>query len=282
MAEDLSYSDYQPEHFDAVVSTCLHVATVLGALLDDIVVVGGLVPSLLVRDKAGGVERHPGTMDLDLGLDLAVLAEERYAAISDQLRRAGFTVDVNERGRKTFYRWRSPEGTPRVTIDFLIPAGGVRKEQRVAKFEGDFGALATQGLQLAKRDCRKVTISGRTPNGARAKRDIWVCGPGAFVVLKARAIRGREKQKDAYDLYYVLQHYGAGVEEIAAALTPLLDDADAREALEWLAEDFAEIDSLGPLRTALFRYRTPDDELQADVHDLVRSLLALVKGGRLV
>lgn len=59
---------------------CLYVATILGDLLDDIVVVGGLVPYLVI-DQAHVAEGHVGTRDLDLGLSIAVLHGERYRDI---------------------------------------------------------------------------------------------------------------------------------------------------------------------------------------------------------
>lgn len=39
---------YDPRFRDQVHATCLYVATKLGDLIDDTVIVGGLVPSLLV------------------------------------------------------------------------------------------------------------------------------------------------------------------------------------------------------------------------------------------
>ena len=61
-------------------ATCLYVATRLGDLMDHLVVVGGLVPSLLIdQDRLPtGTSRHAGTMDLDIGLDLAVFDDGRY------------------------------------------------------------------------------------------------------------------------------------------------------------------------------------------------------------
>jgi len=51
---------YAPESLDAVRSMCLYMATKLGDLVDnDIVLVGGLVPSLLIDQE--GTERHAGT-----------------------------------------------------------------------------------------------------------------------------------------------------------------------------------------------------------------------------
>lgn len=66
-------SGYAPEYVELVRATCLYVATKLGDLTDDLVVVGGLVPSLLVDQEhlAEGVEAHVGTIDLDVGLAVA-------------------------------------------------------------------------------------------------------------------------------------------------------------------------------------------------------------------
>ncbi|WP_425153813.1 hypothetical protein [Candidatus Palauibacter sp.] len=70
---------------------------------DAVVVVGGLVPRLLIPEEglSQGVEIHPGTTDLDLGLRLELLADGRYRKISKRLREAGFTMDENEAGNPT-------------------------------------------------------------------------------------------------------------------------------------------------------------------------------------
>lgn len=100
--------------------TCLYLATRLNDLLDHVIVVGGLAPSLLV-DQVDAREEHVGTLDLDIGLELAVLNDKRYQELTARLRQAGFGPDVNERGNPTRQRWKI-EGKPRVTVDFLIPA----------------------------------------------------------------------------------------------------------------------------------------------------------------
>ena len=68
-------SEYKSGQVEFVRATCLYVATKLGDLMEDVVVVGGLVPSLLI-DQTGlpeGTSAHVGTMDLDVGLTLALL-----------------------------------------------------------------------------------------------------------------------------------------------------------------------------------------------------------------
>ena len=96
MPEKPSFSsDYKREDLELVRQTCLYVATKLGDLLDDLVVVGGLVPSLLIPDESlpAGEDVHIGTVDLDLGLSLALLDTKRYEDLSLRLYRADFRPD---------------------------------------------------------------------------------------------------------------------------------------------------------------------------------------------
>jgi hypothetical protein len=70
---------YRSEQSALVRATCQYVATKLGDLMDDLVVVGGLVPSLLIHQDglAAGADPHIGTMDLDVGLAVALLDQGR-------------------------------------------------------------------------------------------------------------------------------------------------------------------------------------------------------------
>ena len=75
--------------------------------MDETVVIGGLVPSLLIHSEElpAGTPEHVGTLDLDVGLTLALLDEGRYRSLTARLRGAGFTPDENEDGRPTRQRW---------------------------------------------------------------------------------------------------------------------------------------------------------------------------------
>jgi hypothetical protein len=75
MAEKpMTAAGYRGEYLALVRATCLYVATKLGDVMDDLVVVGGLVPSLLIDQGklADGADVHVGTMDLDVGLAVAL------------------------------------------------------------------------------------------------------------------------------------------------------------------------------------------------------------------
>ena len=234
-------------------------------MLSDIVVVGGLAPSLLVDQgrPPPGVDAHAGTKDLDLGLDLALLDEERYRVMNERLRDAGFVPDVSATGNPTNQRWRVRD-TENITVDFLIsPSQSGDRGGTLRNIQPGFAAVITPGLHLAFIDRRKVRVSGLTTAGESAVRDIWVCGPGAFLVLKALAFRNRGVNKDAYDLAYALR--GVGIEETADCLRPLADDPYVKDALAIIRRDFCLHDGLGPRRVAEFLTTGPDDNIQADV-----------------
>jgi len=270
-------SEYRKEHAELVRQTCLYVATKLGDLIDELVVVGGLVPSLLIPEESvpRGEDIHVGTMDLDLGLSLALLDAQRYEEFTARLRRAGFEPDVNESGNLNFQRWKiEASGHPKVTVDFVIPPSlDEDKGGKIRHIEKDFAAVITPGLRLAFRDRQRLSLRGMTILGEKASREIWVCGPGAFVVLKALAFGTRGENKDAYDLYYVIRNYGASVEDLLEHLNPILHEQETQEALQILSRDFTEPDRVGPRRVAEFMYRSPNDEMQADVAGFVRELL---------
>ncbi len=266
---------YGPEYTELVRTTCLYIATKLGDIMDQLVVIGGLVPSLLVdqEDLPAGADPHAGTLDLDVGLTAKLLDGGRYRTLTERLRRAGFEQDISGQGNTTRQRWKIGRGQ-KVTVDFLIPPSlpGDRGGE-LRNIQPDFAAFIAPGLELAFQNREQVKLSGKTILGERAKRAVWLCGPGAYVVLKSLAFRSRGENKDAYDLYYLVRNYGDTVDDVASPLKSLLHDPSAQRALGILKQDFAEHDSIGPRRVAEFLSRGPDDEIQADVVGFVRQLL---------
>jgi predicted nucleotidyltransferase len=263
---------------EAIRATCLFVATILGDYAEETVVVGGLVPSLLISQPPLGAEHHAGTRDLDLGLSLAVLDDDKYKAISSRLRGAGFEPDVSDKGRLIRQRWRLT--TYAVTVDFLLPP--LKPNTRagsVQSLEKDFAAVVIPGLQFAFVDYSTISLSGLTVKGERAERDIKVCGPGAFVVLKALAFSHRGERKDAYDLAYMIRNYGAGPVDVAERLKSIRHEYEVKKAIEVLKRDFSGVDHLGPIRATEFSIgiSARDEQLQADIVTAVRKFLKALK-----
>ena len=109
-----------------------------------------------------------------------------------------------------------------------------------------------------------------------------VCGPGAFIVLKAFAFADRSEPKDAFDLVYVIRGTPGGAAEVAAKLRahaathPEIVD----EAVALLARDFEAPGHLGPRRAADFDHIDGDDldEAAADAHGYVDDLIKVYQG----
>jgi hypothetical protein len=272
---------YSPAAVQLVRRASLYVATKLGDFRDDLVIVGGLVPSLIVpqSEMVAGRSSHIGTMDVDLGLAIAILNDKRYHELCTRLRGCGFEPDVNDAGQPTNQRWRIETDNQKVTVDFLIPPTRASDQGgRLRNLEEGFAAVITPGLDLAFVDKTLISLRGETLRREQATRDVWVCEAGAFTVLKALAFRSRGENKDAYDLIYILQNYGNGIEDVFRRLQPLLTSEPAQEALSILESDFAGIDFLGPRRVAEFLGSPQEETIRADAAGAVRSLLSLCRG----
>jgi len=236
------------------------------------------VPSLLVdeRNLPPGEGVYAGTMDLDVGFALTILEQGLYTELAERMRRAGWEPDTNDQGNRTYQRWKS-EGEGPITVDFLIPPSSESDRAGALRhIESDLAAVVVPGLHLAFRDRERIQLRGKTIRGERATRTVSVCGPGAFVVLKALAFSARGENKDAYDLYYVVRNYGTGVVEVARRLADIAGDPETARAIDALRQDFLEHDGLGPRRVASFVGLEPDEAVQADVVGFVGELLRTV------
>ena len=94
--------------------------------------------------------------------------------------------------------------------------------------------------------------------------------------MKAHAIEGRDKPKDAYDFCYCLDNSPQGIAELAK---PWRKSKEKRvtEAKEILREKFASVDSFGPIQVAEFHSPQSADErnrIARRAFELVQAFLA--------
>jgi hypothetical protein len=238
---------YGRDYTEQVKSTLLLIATKLQDVLDEeLVIVGGLAPTLL----PGGGD-HVGSLDVDVAVSLGIKSRERYTEVVERLRGAGFK-EVTKDGKAVRWRLELDGRRARVVVEFLISAEGADEGGGLVRISDDLDALSVVGLDLAFQELVEVELDGTTPDNERARRRVRVCGPGAFVVLKARALRKRGENKDAYDLQYVVRNWPAGASDIAERIRLLLEAERAQEAVRWLREDFETVAHVGPQRAAKF------------------------------
>ncbi|WP_103016769.1 nucleotidyl transferase AbiEii/AbiGii toxin family protein [Salinibacter ruber] len=120
-----------------------------------------------------------------------------------------------------------------------------------------------------------VKLSGTRLDEVETTQEVPVCGPGAFVLLKALACDRRGKDKDKYDLFYMIRNYREGPPTMAEHFQPFLDSGrrEAEEAREILRDLFESPQSIGPVAVSQFVYGESDDTLQADATAFVKEFL---------
>ena len=99
------YSDAYTMDCERVLVTMLRG---LGPWKESVFLVGGLTPRYLVPQRPPDVPAHAGTLDVDIVIDLQLLADtDAYHSLEDNLKRMGFERAVNDQGQKLSWRWQT-------------------------------------------------------------------------------------------------------------------------------------------------------------------------------
>jgi hypothetical protein len=105
------------------------------------------------------------------------------------------------------------------------------------------------------------------PNGAVNEVGVRVARVVPYLTMKGIALHSRLKEKDAYDIYFTVRHYGGGIEELASAFRPHISNRLVLEGLSKIRSKFKGVDSLGPVNVAEFMEITDSDELETIIRD---------------
>jgi predicted nucleotidyltransferase component of viral defense system len=121
-----------------------------------------------------------------------------------------------------------------------------------------------------------IELSGLMTSGARNTVHLRVASVSDFIIMKAHALRGRDKPKDVYDICYCLDEYPEALAVVAADWRERRDDPLVAASIEILREKFDPVDHFGPRQLAIFHDSTEDDEkamLGRRAFELVDALL---------
>jgi nucleotidyltransferase AbiEii toxin of type IV toxin-antitoxin system len=163
-----------------------------------------------------------------------------------------------------------------VEVDLL--AGeyeGTGRSHRTQRVQ-DVRPRKARGCDLAFEMCTEVFVEGSLPGGARDSAHVRVASVVPFFVMKAMALHDRLKPKDAWDLYFCLQHYPGGLDALVEEFRPHIEHGLVREGLQKIAKKFASAEHAGPGFVADFEDLTdPEDrELrQRDAYERMDILL---------
>lgn len=260
--------DYTQEAIDAARSVLLELTRLLRAYRDDIVLVGGWVPELLLN-QAG--DPHIGSTDVDLALNHQNLQEAGYRTLLQLLEQRGYVRDE----RQPFIFHRDVNGMD-VEVDLL--AGeyeGTGKGHRTQRVQ-DIRPRKARGCDLAFNEPADVQVEGSLPDGARDSAIVRVASIVPFLVMKGMALADRLKEKDSYDIYYCVRHYPGGVEALEARFKPHLSHGLVQEGMRKIAEKFASPEHAGPRHVAAFLEVEDVEEREILIRDAYERVNALL------
>ena len=226
----------------------------------EFVLLGGLVPALLCSNSP---KRHAGTTDVDVQVDLEIAGGSVQAArLEEALRNAGFEPD-----HERTWRWKLTDpGGIRATVKFELLADlDDKPNNATVEFTGcaKLGAANLRGTGYAARDTVIQKLQAND-HGTRREVEINVAGLAGFLLAKVAAAHGRRKEKDWYDIAFVLLHNDHG--DAAAAADRVLEifgppTGDIRTQLLDLRANFADSSAQGTeAYVKQFTENHPDDD----------------------
>ena len=288
------YSDQYAFDCERVLVTLLRG---LGPWKESVYLVGGLTPRYLVTARPPSVPAHAGTLDVDIVIDLQMLAvTEAYRTLEDNLRKMGFERSKNDRGQKLSWRWQTrTEHGVLMVVELLADApeiAGGMVEPLPA--EGNISALNIPYASIVF-DLHQVTkIRAELLGGAGvAVEGVKHANLVSFTCLKAFAFDQRFERKDAHDLIYCIENASEGLDGAAEMFRDTLMGVHAavvRDGLAILRNRFVGEDNVegylkdGPVAVARFELGEGDEAdqrearmlRQREVNSVVERLLARI------
>ena len=265
----------------------------LGPWKESVYLVGGLTPRYLVPARPE-VPPHAGTLDVDVVIDLQILAvTESYRTLEDNLRRMGFERARNHQGQKLSWRWQTrTERNAVIVLELLADAPDIAggKVQPLPT-NGRISALNIPHSSIVF-DLHQITeIQAELLGGnGVATEQVRHANVVSFTCLKALAFDQRFERKDAHDLIYCIEHAPEGSDAVSEAFRQARDGKHRdviRQTLDVLRRRFVRDDATdgyrkdGPVSVARFELGEGDETGQREaralrqrqVSDVVEQLL---------
>lgn len=265
--------DYTAEAVEAAKSVLIELTHLLGEYRDNIVLIGGWVPELLIPQKP---LPHVGSIDIDLALNHLRIREEGYRLIEELLTSRGY---YQEPDKQPFIFFRNvPFGDSFIKVQVDLLSGeyeGTGKAHRTQAVQG-MKARKARGCDLAFEMVREISVEGEIPGGGLDRVTIRIASIVPFLVMKGMALDDRLKEKDAWDIYYCLLAYPGGIDALVEEFRPHLSHGLVREGLRKIATHFSSLKSIGPKFVADFEEAVDPEEMERIVRDAYERIHAFL------
>ncbi|MBU4490579.1 MAG: hypothetical protein KKE79_08090, partial [Actinobacteria bacterium] len=231
--------DYSGEIVEACRGVLVELISLLGRNSEYMVLVGGWVPYFQFRDRGGG---HVGSLDVDLSLDFNRIPNDDYSTFLERLGERGYEQD--DRNPASFWRTVTLDDgrEVRIKVDFVAGEYGGRGRKHRHQKAQDLLARKARGCDIVFENFFTVEVEGRLPDGELRSERVNVAGVVPFLVMKGMALHDRLKEKDAYDVCFVVKNYQGGTHALAFAFKPFASNGLIIEGLSKIRAQCLSVD----------------------------------------
>jgi hypothetical protein len=273
----VSKSQYGEREVNACKAVLIELVHLMGEIKDEMVIIGGWTPVFLLPQSE---EPHIGSLDIDVALNFSKIPDDTYQTILKAFIKRGYIQD-REQPFRFFRKVKVKEGDIiNVEVDLMAGEyGGTGKGRRTQKIQ-DVHARKARGCDLAFDASITVTLEGELPEGGKDKVSFKVSGIVPFLVMKGMAMYDRMKEKDAYDIFYCVEHYPGGVQKLASEFEPYIKNKLVIEGIGKIRSKFASVEHVGPTWVADFLEKTDREDreiIMRRAYEKVSELLNVLK-----
>ena len=260
MPPERTAQSYGPGVTTASKAVLLELMTVLRAYRDALVLVGGWAPYFLLEQarRAGDPFAHVGSIDIDLAVDPGQVGEAGYASMVELLTERGYRPAPDRRGAPiptSLERVVSSPVTKKpytIRVDFLTHRNAPGASPGQAQIQDGLFARKLKGCEAAFTHRTTLPLSGVLPDGGELTVPIQLADAAAMLTMKGIVLGERYREKDAYDLYALIGHYGPGPRAVAEVIRPWMHEPLVREAMANVRQAFGRREANGPAWVASF------------------------------
>lgn len=249
---------YSPSATKASESVLVEVLRILRMYSEFFVLIGGWAPYYILEHFSKPLNfQHCGSVDIDLVMDQRLREATKYATIVELLLGRGYRQHV-ENGNIIPYRFDRTVESPidrrmcDVHLDFIT-------EPPETRLQDGLEAAGIRGCSVVFKHVFNHSIRGLLPGNGEISVEARIADVVGCLTTKGLAMRNRYKEKDAYDIYAVVNYYNEGPEDAASEFRSNIEDPTIKESLQTIHEQFSSPDAEGPYSVASFMYPTDTD-----------------------
>ncbi|RLI42055.1 hypothetical protein DRO69_10830 [Candidatus Bathyarchaeota archaeon] len=268
-------------------SVLLEILRILSSYREYLVLSGGWAPYFII-ERFGEGEEHCGSIDIDFVLDPQLINLRVYETIVSLIRRRGYQPYITEMGEMLPFRFYRTVKSPldgveyKIEVDFITEPDVMEELSQDAflSVQRDLQAVIIRGSSIVFDHNFEHTIRGKLPMGAETSVVARISDVVGCLATKGLALKGRYKEKDAYDIYFVLRYFKGGPEKVAEEISKYLNESVISEAIKEIREKFRSVRAEGPFQVGYFL--APEDEtlrerVQGGAYLTVKAFLKFLK-----